>query len=146
MRSDIVYLTQTDTTVGFLSQNRDRLFAIKERDRDKPFLIVVDSFKTLQNFVRVPERFKKLVRDSKEVTFIYPNSLAIRVVKNQRHRDFLKRFKWSFSTSANLSGSGFDIEFAKESCDIIVFDIDEFSERSSSKIFKLSKFKLKRLR
>ena len=35
-----VILTQTDTTVGFLSQNEKKLYEIKSRETTKPFIKV----------------------------------------------------------------------------------------------------------
>jgi len=48
-----IYLVQTDTTVGFLSQDAKKLALIKKRDPNKPFLISVDSFKRLKEFSKV---------------------------------------------------------------------------------------------
>jgi len=41
---NLVFLTNTDTTVGFVSKNRDRLLEIKKRDSNKPFIRVCDSY------------------------------------------------------------------------------------------------------
>ncbi|MFT7005054.1 MAG: tRNA A37 threonylcarbamoyladenosine synthetase subunit TsaC/SUA5/YrdC, partial [Sulfurimonas sp.] len=42
-----VTLTQTDTTVGFLSQDEKKLQEIKSRQQNKPFIKVYKDFKTL---------------------------------------------------------------------------------------------------
>jgi tRNA A37 threonylcarbamoyladenosine synthetase subunit TsaC/SUA5/YrdC len=65
-----VILTQTDTTVGFLSKDDKKLYTIKSRNTSKPFIKVYRDFKTfslLQN--RVPKKYKKLVRNSKKNNF-----------------------------------------------------------------------------
>ena len=74
-----VILTQTDTTVGFLSQNSKELFEVKSRDDAKPFLKVYSNFKNfLNNSNRVPSSKKKLIRRAKKTTFIVKNQ-AFRV-------------------------------------------------------------------
>lgn len=141
-----VYLAQTDTTVGFLSQDSKKLADIKKRDKNKPFLISTDSFKTLKNFVRVPKRYKKLVRRAKKTTFVYPKNCAIRVVQDENHLKFLSKFGWIYSSSANLTGKKFDEQFAFMVCDVIVEDKRGFFEGEPSKIIKLGKKVKKRLR
>ena len=141
-----LYLAQTDTTVGFLSQDSQKLAHAKRRPSHKPFLIEVDGFKQLQKFVRVPKSFKKLVRRSKRTTFVYPNGKALRVVKDPFHLWFLRRFGWMYSTSANISGAPFDPEVALKLAEIVVEDERGLYEGAPSKIVKLSKKRLRRLR
>ena len=142
---DLIYLAQTDTTVGLLSQNCVRLNTIKQRDVFQKLIMSVDSFTTLNKFARIPKSFKKLVRNSKKSTFIYANNKAIRVVKDERHLGFLNKLKWCYTTSANLSGMDYDAEFAYENADVIVYDV-EFEEKESSQIIKLGKIKCKQIR
>jgi tRNA A37 threonylcarbamoyladenosine synthetase subunit TsaC/SUA5/YrdC len=142
---EVVYLVQTDTTVGFLSQSKDRLYEIKQRDTNKPFIKVCDSFRSLSRFTRVPLKYRKMVRHSKKTTFVYNNE-AIRVVKDKEHLKFLKKLKWSYSTSANLSGDSFDKDFAIKMADVVVHDSRGFCENSASKIYKLHKNRIKKLR
>ena len=73
MDSSLVYLVQTDTTVGFSSSNDEKLSVVKQRPKSKKILHTVDSFKTLQEHTRVPKKYRKRVRNSKKTTFIYPN-------------------------------------------------------------------------
>ncbi len=141
-----IYLAQTDTTAGFLTQNSKKLAKIKNRPPNKPFLICVDSLATLKKFARVPTKFKKEVRRAKKTTFIYPNSKAIRVVKDEMHLRFLKKLNWCYSSSANESGKGFDLEFAKRSAEVIVEDWRGFFEGTPSKLIKLGEKRKKRLR
>ncbi len=146
MNPNKVYLTQTDTTVGFLSQDYKKLNKIKNRPINQKILKEVDSLATLKRFVRVPNRFKKQVRRAKKTTFIYPNRDSFRVVKDNRHLEFLKKFKWMYSTSANLAGKNFDEKWARDVADIIVEEKRGFFEGEPSKIFKINNFKIKKVR
>jgi len=140
---DEVYLAQTDTTVGFLSLSKDRLNRIKNRPKNKNFLITTTRFSNLKNIARVPKKHKKFVRRSKKTTFVYPNKKAVRVVQDSYHERFLKNFNFLYSTSANKSGEGFSMDFALKNADVVVVDKRGFSEKKSSSLIKLSK-KLKR--
>ena len=141
-----IYLAQTDTTVGFLSQNKEKLNSLKNRPLNQPILREVDSLETLKNFVRVPKMHKKRVRRSKKTTFIFPNGESFRVVRDSRHLEFLKKFKWMYSTSANLHGKRFNEKWARETADVIVEDKRGFVEGKASNIYKLSKSKIKKVR
>jgi tRNA A37 threonylcarbamoyladenosine synthetase subunit TsaC/SUA5/YrdC len=146
MKKDKIYLVQTDTTVGFLSQDKKKLNKIKNRPLNTPVLREVESLDTLKSFVRVPDKFKKLVRRAKKTTFIYPNKESFRVVRDEKHLEFLKKFLWMYSTSANMHGKKFDETWAKEKADIVVEDKRGFFEGEASKIIKLGKTKCKKLR
>ncbi|MDX1808438.1 MAG: Sua5/YciO/YrdC/YwlC family protein [Sulfurospirillaceae bacterium] len=141
-----VYLVQTDTTAGFLSQNKEKLSLIKKRDKNKQFIISVDSFDTLKKFTRVPKTHKKLIRRASKTTFVYANNLAIRVVKDERHLEFLRKIKWSYSTSSNESGKRFDESFVKDNAEIILYTKYGFSENTPSVIIKCGKTAKERLR
>ena len=140
----MIYLTQTDTTVGLLSKNKEELNKIKKRELNKPILKEVDSLSTLKEFVRVPKNFRKIVRRAKKTTFIYPNKDSFRVVKDENHLRFLKKFKWMYSTSANLHKQKFDKNWAFSVADVIVGS--EFKEGKASTIIKIGKRKCKKLR
>jgi len=146
MNPALVYLAQTETTAGFLSQNAEALSRIKNRPEGKSFLLSVDSFHTLKTFTRVPKEHKKEVRRACKTTFAYPCGLAIRVVKDEAHLQFLKKLKWSYSTSSNPSGQSFDETFATQKADVLVFTCKGFFEATPSFIFKLGKQKKRRLR
>jgi len=142
-----VYLVQTDTTVGFLSNDPYKLSLIKQRDPKQKILRTVDSFKTLQQQVRVPNRFKNKIRKSQKTTFIYPNGDSYRVVdRDNLHQNFLKKFTCLYSTSANITKQEFNEEFAMENGEIIVFTKKGFNNTNSSKIYKLGKSSMKRIR
>jgi tRNA A37 threonylcarbamoyladenosine synthetase subunit TsaC/SUA5/YrdC len=147
LNSSLVYLTQTDTTVGFLSQNDKKLSSVKQRDNQKKILQVVDTFHTLKKYLRVPSKYKKRIRRAKMTTFIYPNKLAFRVVdSNSRHQNFLLKFHSMYSTSANKTQNSFDEHYAKEKSDIIIYTKNDFSETKASSIYKINKSKIKKIR
>ncbi|WP_187909811.1 Sua5 YciO YrdC YwlC family protein [Helicobacter pylori] len=141
----LVYLAQSDTTIGLLSKDSDKLNALKGRPKNQSVLTESADFSTLKSLVRAPNAFKNLIRRSAKTTFIYPNSKAVRVVRG-RHGDFLKRFKTLYSTSANLTQCAYDEEVASKLADAIVSDERGLFESSSSKIFRLYKHKKVRVR
>ncbi len=147
MQKDLVYLVQTDTTVGFSSFDDEKLSNIKQRPKNQKILQTVDSFKTLKEKTRIPKEFRKKVRRANKTTFIYPSLKSFRVV--QRHSDFfsfIDKFSTLYSTSANLNKSSFDYDFAYKHSDIIVFSKDGFIEKSSSNIYKVNKKKIIKIR
>lgn len=147
MNSSLVYLVQTDTTVGFSSSNDEKLSIVKQRPKSKKILHTVDSFKTLQEHTRVPKKFRKRVRNSKKTTFIYPNGKSFRVIpKEDEFYSFIYKFNTLYSTSANLTSKNFELDFALKNSDIIVYTKDGFSEKISSSIYLLKKDKLNRIR
>ncbi|GAA8012891.1 hypothetical protein HpCS36_12840 [Helicobacter pylori] len=141
----LVYLAQSDTTIGLLSKDSERLNALKNRPKNQSVLIESADFTTLKSLVRAPNAFKNFIRRSVKTTFIYPNSKAVRVVKG-RHGDFLKRFKTLYSTSANLTQCAYDEKIAFKLADVVVSDERGLFESSSSKIFRLYKDKKVRVR
>ena len=146
LQSKKVWLIQTDTTVGFLSQDGYRLAQIKDRSFEKPFVLTLASFKTLKRGVRVPKKHRVFVRRSVKTTFAYSNTVAIRVVKEKKHNKFIKEHEWFYSTSANKQGFSYNQEFAFSKSDIIVEDKDRLYEGDASYIYRLYKFKKQRLR
>jgi len=146
MNPQLIYLIQTDTTVGFLSQDADKLANSKQRDKKKLFITCTDSLKTLKYFTRIPNKFKKQVRQSSSSTYIYPNDKAIRVIKDKKHLKFLKKLKWTYSSSANLTSKTFEETYAKQKADIIVEDSRGFYEASPSSLLKINNKKVRKLR
>lgn len=140
----MIYLAQTDTTAGFLSQDLEKLNRIKNRPLNQPCLICVSQFSVLKNISRVPKKYRNLVRRSKKTTFIYPNSQAIRVVKDHPHARLLDKLGWAYSTSANPHKKAFNIEFAMANADIIIDT--KFTQAPASKIYKISKTNIKKIR
>jgi tRNA A37 threonylcarbamoyladenosine synthetase subunit TsaC/SUA5/YrdC len=141
-----IVLTQTDTTVGFISQNATALASIKIRPNTKPFIKVYTSLKNLkQDHKRVPSRFKKNIRLGKKTTFIVKNN-AFRVAPYPIQSNILRNLEWSFSTSANESGKNFNREFCQSKTDIIIEDRNPLEEKRASKLLKINNKKIKRLR
>lgn len=147
MDSSLVYLVQTDTSVGFSSRDDEKLAAIKKRPKSKKILQTITSFKLLSKKTRIPKKFRKLVRNSKKTTFIFPNNLSFRVIsKKSSYYDFLFKFGTLYSTSANLSTKSYDKDFALKECDIAVLNKANYCSLYSSDIYKLSKATIKRIR
>lgn len=139
-----IYLVQTDTTVGLVSQNDEALRRAKSRAGDKPFIVTVAGCAELKKLTRVPKKKRKIVRRASKTTFVYPHkNIAIRVVHSGDYYEFLKPFGWMYSTSANEAGKAFELSFAKSVADEAVGGV--FEERAPSKIVALAK-KMKKLR
>ncbi len=106
----------------------------------------VSSFKKQKSLTRTPQKYKKMIRRSNKTSFIYPNKKAIRVVKEGVHNKFLKKFDFLYSSSANMSGKDFDTKFAYKKADIIVLDKRGLHSNQASKIYKISKYKILKIR
>ena len=142
----MVILTQTDTTVGFISQDEKKLSEIKERVSTKPFIKVYKDFKTLLSHNhRVPNKFKNIVRRSKKTTFII-NNIAFRVVKTSHKSQIIRDMPWHYSSSANERDQNFNREFCEQKADIIVENIDSFKESNSSSLYIINQNKRKKIR
>jgi tRNA A37 threonylcarbamoyladenosine synthetase subunit TsaC/SUA5/YrdC len=141
-----VILTQTDTTVGFLSQDAAKLFEIKSRPKTKPFLKVYNNLTTFKkDFYRVPQRYKKSFRRTTKTTFVIKNQ-ALRIAPFSLHSQFFRDVSWYYSTSANESNKQFSRSFCEEKSDIIIENREGLYETESSKIYKINKKKKRRLR
>jgi len=140
-----LYLTPTDTTIGFVSQDNTKIDIAKKRLPNKHYIRVVNSLQTLKSFTRVPQKYKNLIRRSKQTTFIMPNGYSFRVVKDSRHNLLLDRLKYAYSSSANLSGEDYDADYAKKQSEIIV--CEPYTQNSkASKIYKLGLNRIKSIR
>ena len=141
-----VILTQTDTTVGFLSQDSLKLQEIKSRNSSKPFIKVYSSLKAFkEDKNRVPSSQKFRVRRSKQTTFIIKNR-ALRIAKSGLNSSILRRYEWNYSTSANESGKNFVREFCELKADIIIEDKNSLYEGKAYSLYKINSKKMKRLR
>lgn len=143
-RSKLVFLTQTDTSIGFVSQNAEKLTQIKQRPPHKHYIKAVNSLATLKHFTRIPSMHKNRLRRAKQTTFIMPDGHSYRVVRDTHHLLLLDRLKWAYSTSANLSGEVYDENYAKEAADVIISPLRENAQASS--IYKLAPHTIKRIR
>ena len=139
-----VFLTQTDTTIGFVSLNAQRLTAVKKRPPHKHYIKAVNSLHTLKHFARVPQIHKKRVRRAHTTTFILPNTYSYRVIRETHHLLLLNRLKWAYTTSANLSGENYNEHFAYAAADTVVTPLKP--HQKASDIIKLGKCSHKRIR
>ena len=144
MLKDKVFLTQTDTTIGFVSQNAEKLSSIKQRPPHKHYIKAVNSLHTLQTFTRVPKMHKNRVRRSTKSTFVMPNTYSYRVIQDKHHLLLLDRLVWAYTTSSNLSNHDYDEEFAKKNADVIVEPLKDRGQASN--IYKLGTKKIERIR
>nr|WP_321266165.1 hypothetical protein [uncultured Sulfurimonas sp.] len=141
-----IVLTQTDTTVGFLSQDATKLQEIKKRELTKPFIKVYKNFKTLLACGhRIPNNYKNTLRRSNKTTFIVKNR-AFRVANTSLNSQLLRDLTWSYSTSANESSKNFNRVFCIEKADIIIEDKEGLKENASSSLFILNHKKRKKIR
>lgn len=140
----MLFLAQSDTTAGFLSQSQREINLAK--GREKKVLLEVQSLATLKDFVRIPQKHKNLIRRSSKTTFIYPNSKACRVVKNTLHLSFLQHFQWIYSSSANPTNKSFTLDYATQKASVIVQDKRGLYESTPSKIYKINQNQIKRIR
>lgn len=142
--SNLVFLTLTDTTIGFVSQDSNRLNKIKQRPENKKFITALNSLDTLKKFTRVPANHKKMVRRAARTTFIIRDE-SFRVVKDDNHLKLMDRLKWAYTTSANLSGEEYNEEFAFNCADVIISPLNQHKSKASQ-ILKLGTRNIKRLR
>jgi len=140
----LVFLTQTDTTVGFVSQNSEKLTLIKQRPPHKYYIKALNSLDTLKQFTRVPSSHKRFVRRAKQTTFILPDGHSYRIIKEPQHLLLIDRLRWAYTTSANLSNHPYDENFARSHADVIIQPMHQ--ERSPSKIVKLGHKTIQRIR
>jgi len=137
-----VFLTNTDTTIGFISKSSKALDIAKNRTPNKKYITALSSLKKLKK--RTPKKFNKLIRRAKKTTFILNKNFSFRVIKDKRHLLLINRLDGTYTTSANKSGYKFNYEYATSMANIIVYPLKE-SKRVST-IYKISKTQIKRLR
>ena len=119
-----VILTHTDTTFGLscLSSNKeaiDKVFEIKQRPKNKSFILLVDNPARLQRIVEVPDLAWDIIDLSeKPTTIIYDKilelpkhvlaedgSIGIRMINDRVLQTIIGRVKEPLiSTSVNISG------------------------------------------
>ena len=138
MDPNLVYLAQTDTTVGFLSQSAGRLAKAKGRSVKKPFIKALPSLRSVSEVGRVPMAHRRFVRRARKMSFILPNGRSFRVVTGP-HRDFVARFGWCWSTSANRHGEPFDEAYARDVCDVVVESKEGFRANPPSILWKVGR-------
>jgi len=140
-----VLLLQTDTTVGFVSQDAAALARCKSRPPSKPFLKTFASLAAYKREGRIPGRFKREVRRAAKTTYVVKNR-AFRIVPEGSYHFILRPYGWLFSTSANAAGRRFDPAFAFEKADAVIEDARGLYEDTPSNIYKLNNRKKRRIR
>ena len=139
-----VYLTQTDTTVGFVSQDADRLSMIKQRPPHKPYIKVIESLSRLKTLSRIPDRHKNRLRRASRCTFVLPDGHSYRVVRDTVHLKLIATLGWAYSTSANRSGECYDEAWARSVADEIIEPLGESGIPST--IYKINNQAIKKIR
>ncbi|HHO65981.1 MAG TPA: Sua5 YciO YrdC YwlC family protein [Epsilonproteobacteria bacterium] len=139
-----VFLTKTDTTIGFVSQNAKRLSQIKGRPAGKHYIKALPPPASLKMQTRFPSPHKNRIRRAGKTTFVMPNANSYRVVRDPHHTLLLSRLGWAYTTSANQSGKAYDELFAKEASDVIVLPLQQ--TETPSTILKIGKKHIKRIR
>ena len=138
---NMVFLTSTDTAIGFVSKDSKALDRAKQRIGGKKYITAISSLKALNK--RVPKKYKKLVRRAKKTTFIIDKNFSFRIIKNSNHNLLLNRLGLVYTTSANKSGEKFNLNYAHNNANIIIYPL---KNSNSSTIYKLGKSKIKRIR
>lgn len=137
-----LYLSNTDTTIGFLSKSRKRLDKAKERAADKEYIQALPSLRSIKK--RVPKKFRRHVRLAKKSTFILSKDYSFRVIREKKHKLLIDRLGWAYTSSANKSGKEYSYNYAYKNADIIIYPL--YEPKKPSDIYKLGKKKEKRIR
>ena len=140
-----ILLTQTDTTVGFLSQNKEKLLHIKNRPQTKPFLVKLFTLTACKEHIRFPRDIKNRVRRAKKTTFVVKNQ-AFRVAKPKTDSLIFNKLKWCYSTSANEHKKNFDYNFAFSQTNLLIQNNYPLKEEKASTILLVGKRKIRKIR
>jgi tRNA A37 threonylcarbamoyladenosine synthetase subunit TsaC/SUA5/YrdC len=147
MDPDFIYLAQTDTTVGLLSQHDLKLVNAKKRAPGKSFIKAFDSLGTLKSNIKIQKKHRKTVRRATRTTFLAGlETESFRVIKDSAHRRLVSKFGWLYTTSANESTKEFNLTFVVENSDVMVLFANGYASRKPSMILKLLKEKIKKVR
>ena len=145
MTDPAVYLTATDTTVGFVSQNADRLDAIKGRPSHKHYIVALPSLRALKQRTRTPARHRNRLRRARRTTFVFPDGRSWRIIHDPSHRTFIRKLGWAYTTSANRSGEAYDEAWARTMADVVIEPL-QATDPTPSAIVKLGKTRRIKLR
>jgi len=137
-----LFLTNTDTTIGFISKSASRIDKAKNRPNIKKYIEAIPSLKTLTK--RVPKKQRKLIRRAKKTTFILNKNYSFRLIQDKTHNLLVNRLKKAYTSSANSSGKEYNYNYAYDKADIIVYPLNKISTPST--ILKLGKIKIKKIR
>lgn len=159
-----VLLHLTDTVWGLACDATNieavqKVYAIKQRDENKPMLILVDNDRRLERHVKqVPDIAWDLIDHAdKPLTIIFQDavglpqsvlgsdgSIAIRIVNDETCKQLIRKLNRPLlSTSANLSGEPTPVRFGdvseaiRNQVDYILESDDDSREEKASSIIKL---------
>lgn len=166
-----VIICPTDTVYGFLADATndkalEKIFKIKQRSKSKTLPIFVKDLKVAKELAEIDARQEKILKKywpgsytfvlkNKSISssfLVKDNTIALRIPKNKFLQDLLKKIdKPLAQTSTNISNgpilrrvSEIKKEFEKEN--ILVVDAGDLEKAQPSKIFDITKGKLKVLR
>ena len=155
LKSGGIILYPTDTIWGIGCDATDdeavmKIFELKNRDKNKPFIILVESEKRLQDLVEVPAiAWDIMDLSEKPITIVYDapkgisknllaedGSIGIRLVKDEFCKRLISKLnKPIVSTSANFSGEKSPKSFADISQKLIN-EVDAVAESQKSRVSK----------
>jgi tRNA A37 threonylcarbamoyladenosine synthetase subunit TsaC/SUA5/YrdC len=140
-----VYLTATDTTIGFVSQDAARLDRIKGRPAGKHYITALPSLAALKRRGRVPAAHANRIRRSRRTSFVLPDGRSWRIIQDPTHRQLIRDLGWAYTSSANRSGQSFDERWARKQADVV---IEPLVPRSAapSQIYRLSHRRIRKIR
>lgn len=153
LKSGGIILYPTDTIWGIGCDATDdesvmRIFELKNRDQNKPLIILVESEKRLQDLVEVPAvAWDIMDLSEKPITIVYDapkgisknllaedGSIGIRLVKDEFCKRLISKLnKPIVSTSANFSGEKSPKSFADISQKLIN-EVDTVAEDQKSRV------------
>ena len=140
----LLFLSDTDTTVGFISQDARRIDRAKKRPAAKHYITALSSLKSLTIRTRIPRAHRRRLRRSRRESYILPSGRSYRIIRDARHLLLLKRLEWAYTSSANLSEAPYDEAYARRVADVVVEPLEP--PRTPSRIYRLGRQKMKRLR
>ena len=141
----MIYLTSTDTIVGFVSRDCRRLNEIKSRPIEQPCIMAIASLSALREHTRIPIAHRCRVRRSKRTTFVLPNGRSYRIIRDSSHSKLIRELQWAYTTSANPHTKPYDEQWAKTKADIVIYPLIQTHNKPSS-IYRLGHHHLIRLR
>ena len=149
----ILYLTDTIWGIGCDATDDEavmKIFKLKNRDQNKPLIILVESEKRLQDLVEVPAvAWDIMDLSEKPITIVYnapkgisknllaeDGSIGIRLVKDEFCKRLISKLnKPIVSTSANFSGEKSPKSFADISQKLIN-EVDAVAEDQKNRVSK----------
>ncbi len=152
----IVYPTETCYGIGCDFENeeaKERIYEVKERPKEKKFIVIVDSLKTARRYFKLDEKSMLIVRALVKrfmpgpLTLAVSENFAFRISSHPFALALTRKFKKPIvSTSANLSGRQPIYEIGKilntfcKKVDLIV-DGGDLPRRKPSTVFDVRKLR-----